>query len=305
MSAWDFVSLFKETLKQWNEDKAPRLGAALAYYTVFSLVPLSIIAISIGGLIFGPQQAEAQLIAQIENWIGVDAAHFVRTMIESARVSNAGVVATVVGLLTLIFGALGWFGQLQDALNTIWEVKPRPGRGLVGLIKDRLLSLAMVLGSGLLLLLSTILSTSLAILYKVVGPLLPAHMLFIESMNLIVSFVLVTFVFALIFKVLPDVQIAWRDVWLGALLTGILFTLGKYLISFYLSNSSIGSVYGAAGSLAALLIWIYYSAQILFFGAEFTQVYAHRRHARIRPLPTAMPVSEEMRAQEGTPHERR
>lgn len=294
-------TLFKQTWAEWNEDKAPRLGAALAYYTVFSLAPLLIIAIAVAGLVFGQQQAQDQIVGQIQGLVGVDGADLVGTMIENSRKPSTNIVATVIGVVTLLFGALGVFGQLQESLNTIWEVKPKPGRGLWGIIQDRIFSLTLVFGVGFLLLVSLVLSAALSAFGNFLGGLFPETNLLLNVLNLIIPFAIITLLFALTFKFVPDIKIAWKDVWLGAALTSLLFTIGKFLIGLYLGNASFASTYGAAGSLVIVLVWVYYSAQILFFGAEFTQVYANTFGSRVRPADDALPVSETERAQQGIP----
>jgi hypothetical protein len=201
-----------------------------------------------------------------------------------------------------VLGAAGFFGQLQDALNTVWEVTPKPGGGILDMIKGRFLSFTMVLGIGFLLLVSLLISTVLANLTNVVGNMLPGADLLAQIINFVVSFLVVTLLFAMIYKVLPDAVIAWSDVWVGAAITALLFNIGKFLLGLYLGSSSIASTYGAAGSLVVLLVWVYYSAQILLFGAEFTQVYAQRFGSRIVPADNAVAVTEAQRAQEGAPH---
>jgi membrane protein len=295
------LALFKQTWTEWNEDKAPRLGAALAYYTVFSLAPLLIIAIAVVGLVFGQQQAQDEIVGQIQGLVGPEGADLIGTMIENSRKPTTNVIATVLGLLTLLLGALGVFGQLQESLNTIWEVKPKPGRGLVGMVKDRIFSLTLVLGVGFLLLVSLVISAGLSAFGNFLGRMLPEANLILNLLNLVIPFVIITLLFALTFKFVPDAKIAWKDVWLGAALTALLFTVGKFLIGLYLGNASVGSTYGAAGSLVVILVWVYYSAQILFFGAEFTQVYANTFGSRVRPADDALPVSETERAQQGIP----
>jgi membrane protein len=295
----DFFGLLKKTFDEWNEDKAPRLGAALSFYTVFSLAPLLIIVIAIAGLAFGQQAAQSKIDEQIRGLVGAQGADLVQAMIENARKPQEGILATVIGFATLLLGGLGAFGQLQEALNTIWEVTPKPGRGLRGIIQDRLISSGLVLGIGFLLLVSLVISAGLSALGNFVTDTLGELTLVAQALNMLISFLVITFLFALIFKFLPDVKIAWRDVWTGAALTSILFNLGKAAIGFYLGSSSVASAYGAAGSLIILLLWVYYSAQILLFGAEFTQVYANQYGSQIQPAENALPLTEGARAQQG------
>ncbi len=295
-NAWN---LLKQTASEWSEDKVPRLGAALAYYTVFSIAPLLIIAIAVAGLVFGDDAARGSVQAQLTSFLGADAAEAINDMIKNASKPSSGIIATVIGLVTLLFGASGVFGQLKDAMNTIWEVAPKPGRGVMGIIADRFLSFTFVLGVGFLLLVSLVISAGLdAVKGYVFGEDLG---ILFQIFNFVISFGVITLLFAMIYKILPDVEIQWRDVWIGAAVTALLFTLGKFLISLYISKSAPESTYGAAGSLILILIWIYYSAQILFFGAEFTQVYANQYGSRVVASDDAVPVTEEARAQQGMP----
>lgn len=300
MKPKDIVGLLKDTFSEWQEDKASRLAAALAYYTVFSLAPLVIIAIAIAALVFGQEAAQGRIDEQIEGLLGSQGADAVQDMIKNSRKAEQGTIATLISVGILLFGASGVFGQLQDSLNTIWEVAPKPGRGIKGFIKDRFLSFSMVLGIGFLLLVSLILSAGLAGVGNYFGHLMPG-LPFLQALNFLLSFGIVTVLFALMFRVLPDAKIAWGDVWIGAAITSLLFTLGKYLLGLYLGNGSVGSTYGAAGSFVVLLLWVNYSAQILFFGAEFTQVYANKYGSRIVPAKNAVPVTEKARAQQGIP----
>lgn len=296
-----FWDLLKTTAHECMEDKVPRLGAALAYYSVLSLAPLVLIAIAVVGLVFGREAAQGQLIDQVRGLVGPEGAEAIQAMIANAAKPRSGIMATLTGVAILLFGASGVFGELQDAMNTIWEVQPKPGRGVLGVLKDRFLSFTMVLGTGFLLLVSMILSAALAAFFTFAAHLAPGLGIALQAANTLISFVVVVILFALIFKVLPDVKIAWRDVWVGAALTTLLFMLGKGLIGLYLGRSGVASAYGAAGSLVALLIWVYYSAQILFFGAEFTKVYANRYGARIVPDSNAEPLTAEARAHQGIP----
>jgi membrane protein len=282
--------LIKETFSEWREDKASRLAAALSYYTIFSIAPLLIIAIGVAGLVFGHDAAMNQVVGQIRGMVGEDGAQVIQTILQNASKTTSGIIATVVGGVTLLIGASGAFGQLQDSLNTIWEVRPKKGRGVKGLMRDRFLSFSMVLFIGFLLLASLLLTAVLAGIGKYLSDLLPMSSVVLQAMNFGVSLTVTAFLFALIFKVLPDAIVRWRDVWVGALVTALLFSLGRFLIGLYLGRASIGSAYGAAGSLVVLLFWVYYSAQILFLGAEFTQVYAKRFGQEIVPKPNAEPL---------------
>ncbi len=292
-------SLLKETFTEWNTDKASRLAAALAYYTIFSLAPLLIIAIAIAGAVFGEEAARGEIVAQIQGLVGREGAQFIQTAIENASRPKTGSIASIISIVVLLFGASGLFAQLQDALNTIWEVQPKPGRGLVGIIRDRFLSFTMVLGVGFLLLVSLVLSAVLAGVVNFLGDMLPGIGFLLQLANFVLSFAVTTLLFALIYKVLPDVKIAWGDVWIGAIITSLLFSLGRLLLGLYLGNSSFGSTYGAAGSVVIILVWVYYAAQILFFGAEFTQVYASRFGSRIVPDENSVRLNEKARAEQG------
>ena len=266
--------LLKDTFTAWSNDKVPRHGAALAYYTVFSLVPLLVVIIGMIGLIFGQEAVQGYVVQQLATLVGPQSADAIKDMIQRANQPTTGIVATVVAVATLLFGASGVFGQLQDSLNAIWGVEPKEGRGMWGYVKDRFLSFAALLGTAFLLLVSLVLSAALAAFGKWFGGWLPAPEFVLQLLESFISFTVITGLFAMIFKVLPDARMAWSDVWVGAALTALLFTLGKSAIGLYLGKSDVGSAYGAAGSLVILLVWVYYSAQILLFGAEFTQVYA-------------------------------
>ena len=270
--AW---SLLAETFLEWYEDRAPRLGAALAFYTVFALAPGLILIIALAALLLGETAAQGQIISQVEDLAGDAGAQAVRAAIESAR-SGSSLLATGLGAVTLLFGLWGVFGELQDALNTIWGVTTKPGGGVISVIKKRFWSFAMVVGIGFLLLVSLAVSAWLAALGKFFSRLSPLPAATMETTNAVLSFVVITVMFAVMYKLLPDVKIAWRNVWTGAAVTAVLFTIGKTLIGLYLGRSTVASVYGAAGSLIVILLWIYYSAQIVFFGAEFTKVYSRR-----------------------------
>jgi membrane protein len=296
--------LIRATLAEWSEDKVPRLGAALAYYTVFSLAPLIIIVTVIAGSLFGGQElAQTRLVAQISQLVGREGGEFVNNMVEAARLPRAaGNLTIAIGAVTLLFGALAVFGQLQDAFDTIWEVKPNPSANLWRLMRNRLLSFTMLLVIGFLLLVGLVVSTILTAVGGYLETRIANYTLFAAVVNGLLPVVFTTVLFAIMFKVLPNVQIAWRDVWPGALLTALLFNLAKYGIGFYLGNTRLSTTYGAAGSVLALLVWVYFSAQILFLGAEFMQVYV-KRHGKHRPVPSAdvVPLSEAERSKQGLP----
>jgi membrane protein len=278
-------SLLKETALSWAGNKTPRLGAALAYYTVFAITPLFLVALTIAGLCFGEEAARRELFGQISALVGPEGGEAIQSIIAAAaKKPGTGFLAGALAVITLFVGASGVFIELQDALNTIWNVKRKPGRGWRRFIMDRLLSFGMIVGVGFLLLVSLILSAGVTALGKYLSDAFPAEGLFWQVSNFMLSLAMITCLFAMILKILPDVRIAWRDVWLGAFLTAWLFNLGKFLLGFYLARSTVASAYGAAGSLVIVLIWVYYSTQILFFGAEFTRVYAERYGSRLTPV---------------------
>jgi membrane protein len=293
------LDLLKETFSEWSKDKASRLSAALAYYTVFSLAPLLIIVIAIAGAVFGEEAARGEIVGQIQGLVGRDGAELIETAIENANKPATGRFASIISIVVLLFGASGVFAELQDALNTVWEVQPKPERGLINVIRNRFLSFTMVLGVGFLLLVSLVASAALAATVNFFGHLLPGLDFVWQLANLIFSFVVTTVLFGLIYKTLPDVKIGWSDVWIGAAITSVLFSIGRYVLGQYLGNSSFGSTYGAAGSLVVVLAWVYYAAQILFFGAEFTQVYARKYGSQIVPDKNAVALTEEARLQQG------
>ncbi len=299
MNIKTIFSVLKETFSEWNTDKASRLAAALSYYTIFSLAPLLIIVIAIAGAVFGEEAARGEIVGQIQGLVGKEGAQFIQTAIENASQPKTGTIASIISVVVLLFGASGLFAQLQDALNTIWEVQPKPGRGLVGMIRDRFLSFSMVLGVGFLLLVSLVMSAALAAVVNYFGNIIPGIGFLLQTANFILSFAITTLLFGLIYKVLPDVKIGWSDVWIGAIITSLLFSIGRFLLGMYLGNSGFGSTYGAAGSLVIILAWVYYAAQILFFGAEFTQVYARRFGSQIVPAKNAMPLTPEAGAEQG------
>jgi membrane protein len=284
------LDMLKETFTGWADDGALDLGAALAYYAIFSLAPLLLIVIAVAGLVWGREAVQGELVGQLRGLVGEQGGEAIQTMIANAGKHGSGVLATIVGVVTILFGATGVFVELQTSLNRIWDVEPKPGAGIWGFVKTRLLSFGMILGIGFLLLISLVVTTAVSAVGAWATGLLPGAKVLVEGATFVVSFALISLLFAMIFKVLPDVRIAWRDVWIGAAATALLFTLGKFLIGFYLAKSSVASTYGAAGSLVIVLLWIYYSAQILFLGAEFTQVYASRFGSNIRPSKHAVPV---------------
>ncbi|HET9622277.1 MAG TPA: YihY/virulence factor BrkB family protein [Kofleriaceae bacterium] len=284
------MDVLKETGNDWIDDKAPRLAASLALYTLMSLAPLLILAVSVAGLMFGDDAARGQIAHQLSGVLGAKGALAIQDILANAKAPSSGVLGTVVGLALALFGASGVFGELQGTLNTIWDVDTKPGRGVMGFLRDRFFSFTLVLGVAFLLLVSLVLSAVLATVGAYFEHRLPGGSVMWQIVNFGVSFGVTTLLFAMIYKIVPDVTIQWRDVWIGALATAALFTLGKLGIALYVGRSTVASPFGAAGSLVALVVWVYYSAQILFFGAELTQVYARRRGARIEPTKNAVLV---------------
>jgi len=268
-----YIGVLKQTFKEFGEDKAPRLGAALAYYTIFSIGPLLLIAVAMAGIFFGQEAAQGRISAELGKVFGSEMAGSLEKMVQAAAKPKSGTVATIVGVITLMLGASGVFGQLKDALNTIWNVEKKKSSGIMGFVRERFLSMAMVLGIGFLLLVTLVIDTAISAMGGYVERFVGGEAL-AQVLQLAFSFAVAVVLFAAIFRILPDLKIAWRDVWLGAVFTAILFVLGKWGLGVYLGKAAPGSAYGAAGSLVILLIWVYWSAQILFLGAEFTQVYA-------------------------------
>ena len=273
--------LLQDAYAGWKKHEDSKLGASLAYYAILSLAPLVIIVIAIVGLVFGTESARAGLLTQVQGLVGSEGVQMIGTMITSAQKPTTGIISTVLGVVMLLFGASGVFGELHDSLNKIWEVKTKPGKGFWGIIRERFVSFGMVLGIGFLLLVSLLLSAGLAALGTYLGQVLPVPTLVLESANLLVSVLVITLLFAAIYRFLPSERLPWNDLWVGSLGTSIFFVVGKFLVGFYLGRASVGSAYGAAGSLVVLLVWIYYAAQLFFFGAEFTFAYA-RRHGSKR-----------------------
>lgn len=273
----DLTALFADTVNEWYKHKAPRLGASLAFYTLLSLAPLLVVVVALAGSVYGEEAARGQIVAQLSDLLGRTGATAIEAVIKQARQPAVGLLATLAGLITLFFGATGVVTELRDALNTIYEVPAPELSGLKAIIlfvRERFFSFALVVGVGFLLLVSLAVNAGLASMGTWFTDWLPA--LVLQVMSTIVSWVIITALFAGIYKVLPDVTIEWRDVALGAAVTSLLFNFGKFAIGLYLGSSTVASAYAAAGSLVVLLIWVYYSAQIFFLGAEFTQVFANR-----------------------------
>ncbi len=277
-----------ESMKAWVEHRASSKGAALAFYTLFSMTPILMLAIAIVGFFFGTQAAQGEIIGQIRGLVGPNGAEAIQALIAAARNPASGLVATLTALVLLFVGATSVFSELKDSLDEMWGVAPHPQSALVGLIKARFLSFSLVLVLAFLLLISLVISAALAVLEKYVSGIWSNSVWLLSALSSVVTFSAIASLFAVIYKMLPEAPLSWRDVWIGAVFTALFFSLGKYLIGLYLGNSGVASSFGAAGSLIALLLWVYYSAQIFFFGAEFTRQYAlwygslqHERHRQM------------------------
>jgi len=279
------LKLLKLTVEEWLQDKAPQLGAALAYYTVFSLAPLILVLLAIVGVIFrdDPAGAWSKLTEQMSYFLDKSAVQMVENIAEKASQPGKSTLATIIGVTLALFGASGVFGQLQDALNRVWGVKAKPGLGIWGFLRTRFLSFAMVAGVCFLLLVSLAIEALLKGFSHYIQSVMPGGLTIAVSVYLIFDFAVITTLFAIIFKILPDVKTRWRDMWVGAVMTAVFFLIGKWALGLYLGSGTAASAYGAAGSLITLLLWIYYSSQILLFGAEFTQVYASEFGSPIEP----------------------
>src|SRR5450755_2318436 len=284
------VKVLKETASGWDEDNVARLAASLAYYTLLSIAPLIILAVAIAGLAFGQDAAREHIGGELASVVGSGAATAIQSIAKNAHTPGTGIFSIVVGVVVLLFGASGVFGELQSALNTVWDVAPKPGRGVWGLVKDRFFSFTLVVGVAFLLLVSLLVSAALTWVGQVFASSLPGGAAVWQILNFCISLAVVTALFGLMFKTLPDVNIKWREVWVGAAATAGLFTLGKFLLGLYLGSAGVSSAYGAAGSIVALVIWVYYSAQVLLIGAEFTEAHARRYGSRITPDDGAVAV---------------
>lgn len=283
--------LLKIAFQEWRNDDAFRLAASLAFYTLFSIAPVLLIAVGVASFFLAPETATEKVVAEIEKMVGAEGAHAVRQIIEASRGFGKGIGAISVGIVTFILGASAVFGELQAALNKIWDVQADPRRGvIIRLIFERLRSFSISLGVGFLLLTSLIISAVISGLEDYLNSRMPGMPWLWQSANIIASFFVAALLFAMIYKYLPDVRLVWKDVWIGAAVTAALFTAGKYVIGLYLGQTAMASAFGAAGSFAVLLVWVYYSALISFFGAEFTQVYARRYGSGIRPQKHAVRV---------------
>lgn len=291
MRLQEIWSLINTAFSSWKDDYAPSMGAALAYYTLFSIAPLLLIVVSVAGLVFGVEAARGEIFTQLRGLMGDDGAHAVQGLLESVNKPTQGIVGTVIGSLLLIVGATTVFGELQDDLDRIWRAPKQENTGIFSLLRSRLLSFGMILGIGFLLMVSLIFSAALAALTKWWAPIFGGWETLANLINFVLSFGLTTAIFALIYKVMPRVKIQWHDVWIGAAVTSMLFTIGKFLIGLYIGTSGVTSGFGAAASLVVVLLWVYYSAQIFLLGAEFTWAYSHRYGSRKGiPQPEKTPI---------------
>ena len=296
--------IFLPAFRQWREDKAPRLGAALAYYTVLSLPPLVILLVGIAGLALGREVVQGRVVSTTQGLMGPRGAELLQQILLTTSTERRGWFATLIGFGTLVLAASGVFGQLKDALNSIWGVEPKPGVGFLGYLRRNLFSVLTLVGTGFLLLVSLAVNGLVAALGDVLARALPGGETLWQIVNTVVALVVIGFTFALIFKLVPDVKVRWRDVWVGAFVTALLFVAGEWALGFYIGRTNVGSAFGAAGSLIVLLVWVYYSSQILFFGAEYTRAWAREVGAGARPGEDAVPVSQQDRELQGIPRRR-
>lgn len=277
-----FSAIIRSTFASWSDHEAPRLGAALAFYTILSLAPLMILIVALAAFVFGFPSAQSQILMKVQSMLGQQGAEAVKAMIEQAQKPSDSITASVLGMIMLLFGASGVFEELRSALNKIWNVQPVQSGHIAALLRERFFSFGMVLAIGLLLLVSLLFSAGLAALGNFYNEILPVPEWALQLVNMVVSFLSISIVFALIFKFVPNAQIAWNHVIVGALLTSSLFSVGKVLIGLYLGKAAVGSAYGAAGSLVVIIVWVYYSSQIFFLGAEFTHALATSRNPEIQ-----------------------
>ncbi len=279
-----FIAILRSTFTSWSDHEAPRLGAALAFYTILSLAPLMILIVALAAFVFGFPAAQSQILVQVHSLLGQQGAEAVKGMIEQAQKPSDSITASILGMIMLLFGASGVFEELRSALNKIWNVQPVQSGHIAALLRERFFSFGMVLAIGFLLLVSLLFSAALAALGNIYSEILPKMEWTLQLINLVVSFLSISIVFALIFKFVPNAQIAWKPVIVGALLTSFLFSVGKVLIGLYLGKAAVGSAYGAAGSLVVIVVWVYYSSQIFFLGAEFTHALANAAPPSKKPL---------------------
>ena len=280
--------LIKTTIIAWSDDYAPSMGAALAFYTLFSIAPLLLIVLSITGFVFGAEAARGEIAGQLQNLMGEQSALTVQALLQNINKPSDGIVATIIGILLLLIGATSVFGELQSALDRIWRAPERPiASGIIAFLRSRLLSFGIIFGIGFILMVSLIFNAALSAVSQWSSLQFKQWFIILNGVNIVFGFVMTTAMFALIYKYIPSVKIRWGEVWIGALITAILFTAGKFLIGLYMTKSAVASGFGAAGSVVALLVWVYYSAQIFLLGAEFTwaysTLYGSRSNARHKP----------------------
>lgn len=284
-------TVIKQTGASWSDDHVARLAAALAFYTVLSLAPLLVLTVAVAGFFFGEEAARGQIAGQLASIVGEQAGKGIQTVLSHANEPEGGTFGSILGIVVLIFGASGVFGELQSALNEIWEVEPRPGRGILGFLRDRFFSFSLVLGVAFLLLVSLVISAALSAMGKFFSFTLPGGALLWQLLNAGISFAVITSLFAVLLRVVPDIKVPWKGIWPGAAVTALLFTIGKFALGLYLGRASVASPYGAAGSVVVLVIWVYYAAQIVFLGAEFTREYVRARGMEIKPARDAVPLN--------------
>jgi len=277
------IRMFGTALKAWYADNAARLGASIAYYTLFSLAPVLLVAIGIAGMVFRPEDVQGRVAAQLAALLGTEGARAVQAMLEGARNREAGVFATIVGGVTFLLASTGAFMELQNAFNQIWRVKPKDGAGIRDFIMQRLVSFGLVVAIGFLLLVALVVSAALSALAEWINSRAPGLPFVWRAFDVVLSLSVITVLFAILYRVLPDVKLRWGDVWAGAAATALLFTIGKFLIGLYLGRSSTTSSYGAAGSVVIVLLWVYYTSQVVLLGAEFTRVYTRRERSKPQP----------------------
>ena len=286
MALRDYWAMVKKAAVAWNDDYAPSMGAAIAYYTTFSLAPLLIIVIALAGLVFGQEAARGEIVSQLSGLVGEGGAKAVEGLLESANHPDTSVFASILGVLTLLLGATSVFAELQSALDRIWRAPAiQQPSGVLLLLRSRLLSFGMVVALGFLLLVSLVVGAALTALGRWGETIFPAGLTALQVLNMVVAFAVTTLLFAFAYRILPRARIAWSDVWVGSIVTAMLFTLGKYLISLYIGKAGVTSGFGAAGSFIVILVWVYYSAQIFLLGAEFTWVYAHSHGSKAGTAP--------------------
>jgi membrane protein len=277
-------SFLKEVFSDFSDDKVMKYSASLSYYTVFSIAPILIIIISIAGIFFGREAVQGQIFGQIRGLVGTDAAAQIQDMIGKTHRAGNNFVATIVSTIILVVGATGIFGEIQDSINSIWGLKSKPKRGIIKILLNRVISFSLIISLGFILMVSLVLSAFITAVSERLGSVFPGSgVVFVSVIDQVISFVVISFLFAVIFKFLPDARIKWRDVSKGALVTGLLFIIGRYLIGLYVAKTNVGNVYGAAGSIIIIMVWVYYTAVILYFGAEFTKVYSVKYGSKIMP----------------------